>query len=83
MDPVRGLPDIAASIENGSKSEDVSEASADVLDKDEQIVDSASTGFDDMQPTRVFVNNVPYNLDEAGLAKEFGKHHIRVKSATI
>jgi RNA recognition motif-containing protein len=36
-----------------------------------------------MQPTRVFVNNVPYNLDEAGLAKELGKHHIRVKSATI
>ncbi|KAJ7928714.1 ankyrin repeat-containing domain protein [Mycena leptocephala] len=70
-------------LQNGSKNEDLSEANADVLDKDEPIVDSASTGFDDLQPTRVFVNNVPYNLDEAGLAKEFGKHHIRVKRATI
>ncbi|KAJ7809618.1 hypothetical protein B0H14DRAFT_2865555 [Mycena olivaceomarginata] len=54
-----------------------------VADKDEPIVDFATTPVDDSGPTKVFVTNVPYDFDETGLAAEFGKHGVQVQKVTL
>ncbi|KAJ7508060.1 hypothetical protein B0H11DRAFT_1902372 [Mycena galericulata] len=87
MDPKSDTPVISGvqrcNILNASKLLESMTAGTGAPDKDEPTVAFVETRIDDSQPTTLFVTNVPYDLDEAGLTAEFGKHDIRVKTAKI
>ncbi|KAJ7903973.1 hypothetical protein B0H13DRAFT_1881986 [Mycena leptocephala] len=59
-----------------------SKSNADELgERNEPLV--IATRIDDPKPTKVFVTNVPYDIDEASLTSEFGKHGMRVTKSTL